>query len=104
MITIIKQHIRSIILLLLILILSACTEPGPAVVPGVSLELAQYRASRIENINYKLALVIPEATEAGITGKVSVSFDLAGNTAPLQLDFRENADNISRVVANGTAS
>jgi aminopeptidase N len=100
----IKQHIRSIIPLPLLLILSACAEQGPAVVSGVSLELAQHRAAVISDINYQLALRIPEDQGAEISGTMSISFSLDGNSAPLQLDFRENAANVISVETNGSLS
>jgi aminopeptidase N len=104
MTTITKQHIRSISPLLSIVILVACTESGPAVVPGVSLELARHRAATISGINYALRFSIPEKKDAEIAASAAITFDLVRNSSPLQLDFRENASKITRVLSNGVES
>jgi aminopeptidase N len=104
MIRTIKLRIRSIFQLLLILLFAACTERAPQVVAGVSLELAQYRAATIADINYELSFSIPEDPNADIVGFASVSFVLRRNSAPLQLDFRENAGNLVSVIVNGSPS
>ncbi len=104
MIRIIKQHVRSAFLLLPLTFLAACSEPGPEVVPGVSLELARHRAEAVADVNYELAFSIPDNQDADIAGSLVVTFVLSNERSPLQLDFREDPDNISRVVVNGAES
>ena len=81
--------------------LLSCGKAPVDVVPGVSLELAKHRAATISNINYELSLRIPEREDQEIEGFVTISFELSDGASPLQLDFRESSDKISRVVANG---
>jgi aminopeptidase N len=71
---------------------------------GVSLELAQHRASIISGLNYRLAFHIPAEHDAEIAASVSIDFDLSDNAEPLQLDFREDAGNVAAVTANGRES
>ncbi len=97
MIRIRNKHIRSIILFPHLLLFAACAEPDPAVVPGVSLELAQHRSATISDVNYALTLAIPDNREEPIDGHIVVSFRLTDDSVPLQLDFRENADRIQTV-------
>jgi aminopeptidase N len=103
-ITIRKPFIRSTLLISLLSVLFACAERGPAVVPGVSLALAQHRAGIIGDVHYKLALQVPETPNADISGFLSLSFTLASNSGPLQLDFREDVDHVIRVITNGSDS
>ena len=81
--------------------LLSCGKAPVEVVPGVSLELAKHRAATISNISYELSFLIPGEKDEEIEGSVRISFDLNDDGSPLQLDFRESADKISRVVANG---
>ena len=97
---------KSIIRLSLLLVLSmiaACDRPSVAVAvePGVSLELAQRRAEIISDINYRLALNIPAEQDEDIEGSIAISFMLADDGEPLQLDFREDADHLHEVISNG---
>ena len=87
--------------------LVACDSPAPvdalpsiSVEPGVSLELAERRAELISDINYELSLWIPEDRDEDIQGIVSISFTLANNANPVQLDFREDADHLQTVTSN----
>lgn len=72
--------------------------------PGVSLELARHRAEAVADVNYELAFSIPDNQDADIAGSLVVTFVLSNERSPLQLDFREDPDNISRVVVNGAES
>ena len=82
----------------------SCDRPGPVVAAGVSLELAHHRASIISDINYRLRFDIPESSDEPIDGFVAISFMLADDSSQLQLDFREAANKIRSVLANGQAS
>lgn len=90
--------------LLFLALMSACGNPSPEVLPGVSLELARQRKAIISNINYRLWFGIPAAQDAAIAGRVKIEFDLGDAGTPLQLDFRESSDKILAVSVNGKAS
>ncbi len=91
-------------LLLLSGLMTACGEAPPAVDPGVSWALAQHRAATTSDINYTISLAIPESQDEDIDGRVVITFELADSSEPLQLDFRESADKIRSVTANGNES
>jgi aminopeptidase N len=90
--------------LLLALCIAACGEPSVDIEAGVSLELATDRAANVADVNYAIRLSVPDAVDEEISGAITVSFTLASNATPLQLDFRESADKVGRVVSNGAAS
>lgn len=73
----------------------------PGLETGVSASLAAYRKSVVSQIHYELALNIPEERSKGIEAIEQVSFQLRANKYPLQLDFRENPEKISKVTVNG---
>jgi aminopeptidase N len=91
-------------LLLLAGLVASCTEAPLAVEPGVPRALAEHRAETISAINYELSLAIPESRDEDIDGRVTITFQLSDSSQPLQLDFRESADKIRSVMANGDAS
>jgi len=91
-------------LLLLAGLMTSCSKPPLTVEPGVSLALAKYRAETISGINYELSLTVPESRDEAIEGRVTITFQLSDSSQPLQLDFRESADKIRGVTANGDAS
>ena len=68
--------------------------------PGVSREMARERASRIRDIRYELAFRIPEDKAAPLEGTESLTFTLQGR-GPVQLDFREGAENLRQLTVNG---
>ena len=71
-----------------------------ALQPGVSHELAQYRARHISNVKYDLVLYLPPELESRVTGRVTVSFDWAGSEE-LQLDFQgQLADTTQALITN----
>ena len=53
-------------LLLLAGLMTSCGKSPPDVEPGVSLALATQRAEAISDINYALALTIPESVDEEI--------------------------------------
>lgn len=71
-----------------------------SVEPGVSLELATYRRSVINNIKYSLGFDISAEKSKAINAAVSISFDLNPITQDLQLDFKQNSDHIKSIVVN----
>ena len=70
--------------------------------PGVSLELAEYRKSKLSDIRYELALDIPSEKEESISGNISIDFNLKENLIDLPLDFKEENDHILSLTVNGT--
>ena len=92
---------KSLVAVSLLLGASACTRPPPAVEPGVSLALATHRSAVISDVSYRLHLRIPDDQHADIAGQVGISFLLSDPDVPLQLDFREHAENVLDVAANG---
>jgi len=84
--------------------LASCGKSTPEVVPGVSLELAEYRAAAVADIHYQLRFHIPEDQQADIGGFVAISFLLNDKSQPLQLDFRESSAKVKRVNSNGEAA
>ncbi|MFT4823735.1 MAG: aminopeptidase N [Halioglobus sp.] len=85
----------------------ACTSsglPAPAVLPGVSWDLAQHRSKTLSKIHYRLRFEIPEDSREDIDALLQLSFHLNSIGAPLQLDFTGPANSISKVVCNGIAS
>ncbi|MGI9261515.1 MAG: hypothetical protein ACR2QR_05750, partial [Woeseiaceae bacterium] len=96
MIRIKKLIFKSAIPLVLIMLNMSCVRPGDpsspgvAVVPGVSLELAQHRAAVLSDLHYRLALTVPEKLDGEIAGTIDIEFELAADAGPLQLDFRED--------------
>lgn len=94
---------------LLVLVLLMIGAPGGfsqdvAVEPGVSQALAQQRKAILSDINYRLRFEIPADERQQIVALVQIEFDLAASGVPLQLDFRESADKLQLVVANGQPS
>lgn len=67
---------------------------------GVSLELAQYRASTIKNLAYDLSFNIPEDPSADIEASETVSFVLQSKQE-VALDFREQPEKIHSVTIAG---
>ncbi|MBT2558379.1 aminopeptidase [Hymenobacter sp. ISL-91] len=74
---------------------------GPAVVPGVSRELAEDRARRVSRLGYELSLNVPADRTAPIAATETVRFHLTDASQPLQLDFRERTANLHALRING---
>lgn len=87
-----------------VLLFGGCADRGPDIVPGVSLELAEHRATTISDVSYGLDLDIRESPDEPIQGRVNISFWLSDNSMPVQLDFRESGDKILAVESNGAVS
>ena len=80
---------------------SACSDPGMETGPGVPLELARARSAVLENIHYKLRFEIPPQEHKPIVAAVGISFELAENNIPLQLDYRNEEGGIQAMRVNG---
>jgi aminopeptidase N len=91
---------RMILMWIMLGLLSACAKHTVLIEPGVSLALAQSRAERVSEINYKLQYQVPEQSDIEIIGQVSISFLLSDIETPLQLDFAQSAEDIGKVLTN----
>lgn len=81
--------------------LLACEPATVDFSPGVPLELAEYRAGAITDLQYALELVIPESRVEPVTGTVTISFSLSSRRQPLILDFRASPDQVRAVRLDG---
>ena len=77
---------------------------GPDPEPGISLTLAQERASRLSDIRYDLTFAIPASASEPIAGTVAVHFALKDSGRPVVLDFAPGADHITSVTVAGRAA
>ena len=68
---------------------------------GVSKQLAQYRKSVIDKVNYTLTFDIPRSRAAKIIAQEILSFNLSANNHILQLDFKEDKAKIRDLKVNG---
>ena len=68
---------------------------------GVPLSVATHRAANISDLRYELALSIPEAIAAPLTGTTTIRFTLKEATTPLVIDFETSRDHVTSVDANG---
>ena len=68
---------------------------------GVPLGIATQRAANISDLRYELALSIPDAITAPLTGTTTLRFTLKDAKAPLVIDFDTSPDQVKSVDANG---
>lgn len=73
-------------------------------VPGVSLELAEFRKAQISDLHYTISLDIPSDKEDPISGNIIIDFNLKENLIDLPLDFKEDSDHVLSVTINGKSS
>jgi len=74
-----------------------------APISGVALDMAEVRALTVSNINYALDFWIPASQSEPVQLRQMLTFDLSGDGADLQLDFREAQDKLLSLVINGEA-
>lgn len=93
---------RSLFILLLIVTVFACNKPEELLVEkGVSLELAEYRKQALSIVNYKLEFRVPEDYNQKIQALEELTFNLSDNTKDLQVDFKENVEQLKGLIVNG---
>jgi aminopeptidase N len=80
---------------------ATATLAAPAVVPGVSRELAEFRKQTISRVAYDLRLTVPASKAAPVLAEETVSFRLRDNRAPVQLDFKGQASQLHSLTING---
>jgi aminopeptidase N len=90
------------VLILIFVGLVACQSGQPNPEYGVSLELAQHRASRITELSYDLHFSIPQNRDGAVSGSVALSFTLSDAGDPVVLDFRGDSTSVARVTVNDT--
>ena len=93
-----------VLFIALAVIVQACTsQDDQLLAPGISLDLANYRKERIENINYDLSFDIPKLKTDSITGFVTINFDLdkGADNENVILDFNTGTGKIISIEANG---
>jgi aminopeptidase N len=73
----------------------------PKIVFGVSKELADFRSSLINEIQYQLKFDIPELKSQEIKANELLSFYLFQDGFPLQLDFKAQENQIQKIEVNG---
>ena len=89
-------------------LLGACSK-GPAtstsytlpIETGVSRQLAEHRNQTLRHVRYDIKLQLPAGKDAPIPASEIISFDLLDNAQPLQIDFKEQRENIKLVKVNG---
>ena len=69
--------------------------------PGISWELAQYRANHLSDVHYQLFFDIPVSKEAAIPAKLYLTVTLEGHEEDLQLDFRSRPEHVQAVRVGG---
>ncbi|WP_372753192.1 M1 family metallopeptidase [Labilibaculum sp.] len=99
------KNIASLLVLFSILILSCTTKKNKiALEIGVSKQLANYRKENISSLEYQVYFDIPEDKTEAILAINLIRFSLQKNDQDLQIDFRENAQLIRKVICNGRNS
>jgi aminopeptidase N len=88
-----------VVAFLLVPLMTLAQTSNPA--PGISLEMADARASRISNLRYDLQLTVPREMAEPLAGMNTLTFDLATAADPLVIDFAPSRDHVSAVSANG---
>src|ERR1700748_3374615 len=76
----------------------------PQVVPGVSKQLADFRAGLISDISYDLQFNIPSEKAQPIVATETLTFSLKSKKAPVQIDFKGDASQLKEVKINGGSS
>lgn len=76
---------------------------GQDIEKGVSKQLAMQRKLVLSHVNYALELDIPKERHKEITALETVTFNLAENNQPLQLDFKEDKAKLLKLHVNGRA-
>jgi aminopeptidase N len=71
------------------------------ITPGVSRELAMHRRAEISDLRYQLDFQIPANKSESIQSSEIIYLNLKTNTQPLQIDFKQNADDVHAMTVNG---
>ena len=92
-------------LLIVLCCLSCVTTSKESIVlnsTGVSLNMATYRSTQVEDVVYNLSFAIPEEKETPITSRLILETTINNLTHPLYLDFKEEANALQTLRVNDT--
>tara|TARA_B110000902_G_C14285549_1_gene578594 strand:- start:335 stop:2896 length:2562 start_codon:yes stop_codon:yes gene_type:complete len=67
---------------------------------GVSLEMANYRSTQVQDVIYNLSFAIPEKKETPIASKLTLEMSINDLSQPVYLDFKEKTSALKSVVVN----
>ena len=101
-----KNYLFKPILFLFILFLIFILPPScqrirlPEIVPGVSKEIADYRKSFIDSLNYHLQFSIPPVKEEKVTGKAIIHLYLNKKPEKLIVDFNAPDEHLYKIIVN----
>jgi aminopeptidase N len=89
-------------MLIVILCISACggEVERESIENGVSFNLAEYRKSKLSDINYQLEFRIPDVLEQPIQAIEKLTFTLNDISEDLLLDFRASEDQLKGIIVN----
>ncbi|MFV0540729.1 MAG: M1 family metallopeptidase [Aestuariibaculum sp.] len=93
----------TIVVLCCVSIIFSCKEkqnPNTLLSPGVSIDLANYRKTQVDNVVYKLLFNIPKKQEDSIPSTLKLMLDINNLEHPLYLDFNVNTSHIKQITAN----
>ena len=76
-------------------------EPMNLVESGISKTLAEQRKANIDNVKYNISFTIPDQLNKSIIGVNTISLNLKNTDSDLIFDFRNEAESVSMVKANG---
>lgn len=67
---------------------------------GVSLVMATYRSTQVQDVVYNLSFAIPKEKETPIASRLTLDMTINNLSHPLYLDFKEQASALQSVVVN----
>ena len=98
-----NQPYRTVIFAIIGLIAWGCGGNNSTLTePGVSFDLAKYRAANIRNLRYEVHLIIPEAESTAIQGQETIYADILDLSESLILDFKAPEDYLTKIIVNGS--
>jgi len=89
-----------LVCLLFFVHLSGIAQQSNSIESGVSEQLANKRSSLISDIQYQLHFNVPAALSEEITGREKLTFRLKAAGDALQIDFKQAADQVSKIMVN----
>ncbi len=93
---------KIVVLTVLVVFITACQKGRKSVIEsGVAWELAEYRKSVLNSIEYQLDFRIPSSKEDQIQGYEVLSFNLLSAEKDILLDFKESSDKLKAIILNG---
>ncbi len=83
----------SILIITTLFLTFSCQPPQPIPIEsGVSKTLADHRKATIKNVEYDVAVAIPDSLATVINGAVTIRFDLTAINQPVVLDFENEME------------